>query len=47
MKWMLLFCVAIASASPVAAAEPQVAESKLAPFGMGEQTDDGSFSKYL
>lgn len=30
MKWMLLFCVAIASAPPVAAAEPQVAESKLA-----------------
>jgi hypothetical protein len=30
MKWMLLFCAAIASASSVAAAEPQVAESKLA-----------------
>src|SRR5438445_11764924 len=30
MKWMLLFCAAIVSASPVAAAEPQVAESKQA-----------------
>jgi|tagenome__1003787_1003787.scaffolds.fasta_scaffold20985312_3 hypothetical protein len=30
MKWMLPFCAAIVSASPVAAAEPQVAESKLA-----------------
>src|SRR3954451_18384832 len=30
MKWMLPFCAAIVSASPVAAAEAQVAESKLA-----------------
>jgi hypothetical protein len=30
MKWVLLFCASIASASFVAAAEPQVAESKLA-----------------
>src|SRR5438270_5492752 len=29
MKRMLLFCAAIASASPAAAIEPQVAESKL------------------
>jgi hypothetical protein len=30
MKWVLLFCASFASASSVAAAEPQVAESKLA-----------------
>jgi hypothetical protein len=30
MKWMLLFCASIAFASPLTAAEPQLAESKLA-----------------
>jgi hypothetical protein len=30
MKWVLLFCASIALASPLTAAEPQVAESKLA-----------------
>src|SRR4051794_41869202 len=30
MKWVPVFCASIALASPVTAAEPQVAESKLA-----------------
>ena len=45
MKWMLPFCAAIVSAPPVAAAEPQVAESKLAHSGVSvavePQLNDG------